>query len=166
MGEKVIRDMYNQYLAKSRPVIPHNPDLSNVIICDLDGTLCLLNGRNPYDASTCDQDLINLPVYKTLVSFYERGYVSKIIFVSGRKDEYVEPTTIFLHRHFHDTFSYTLHMRKTDDNRKDCIVKKEIYENFIKDKYNVLFVMDDRNQVVNMWREQGLTCFQVAEGNF
>jgi hypothetical protein len=57
-------------------------------------------------------------------------------------------------------------MRKTDDNRKDCIVKKEIYETFIKDKYNVLFVMDDRNQVVNMWREQGLTCFQVADGNF
>ena len=27
-------------------------------------------------------------------------------------------------------------------------------------------VLDDRNQVVKMWRENGLTCLQVAEGDF
>jgi len=50
--------------------------------------------------------------------------------------------------------------------RKDVIIKQEIYEEHIKDKYDVLFVMDDRNQVVEFWRSIGLTCFQVAEGNF
>ena len=59
-----------------------------------------------------------------------------------------------------------LYMRFTNDLRKDSIVKQEIYEMCIKDKYNVLFVLDDRDQVVNMWREQGLKCLQVAEGNF
>jgi len=33
-------------------------------------------------------------------------------------------------------------------------------------KYHVEFVLDDRNQVVNFWRYLGLTCFQVAEGDF
>ncbi len=59
-----------------------------------------------------------------------------------------------------------LYMRFTNDSRIDSIVKQEIYEMCIKDKYNVLFVLDDRDQVVNMWREQGLKCLQVAEGNF
>ena len=57
-------------------------------------------------------------------------------------------------------------MRVTDDVRKDSIIKKEIYENNIKGKYNVSLVLDDRNQVVEMWRDLGLTCFQVADGNF
>ena len=39
-------------------------------------------------------------------------------------------------------------------------------KDFIKDKYRVLFVLDDRNQVVDMWRDIGLTCLQVADGNF
>jgi len=46
-----------------------------------------------------------------------------------------------------------LHMRKTDDVRKDSVVKKELYDEFIKDKYNVRFVIDDRPQVVRMRRE-------------
>lgn len=30
----------------------------------------------------------------------------------------------------------------------------------------VEIVFDDRNSVVKMWRLLGLTCFQVAEGDF
>ena len=57
-------------------------------------------------------------------------------------------------------------MRKTGDNRKDAIVKREIYETHIKDKYQVDYVLYDRNQVVEMWRSLGLTCLQVADGDF
>ena len=57
-------------------------------------------------------------------------------------------------------------MRSTEDNRKDAVVKREIYDNWIKDKYNVLAVFDDRNQCVDMWRGLGLTCLQVDYGNF
>jgi hypothetical protein len=57
-------------------------------------------------------------------------------------------------------------MRKRGDKRKDVIVKKEIYEKFIKDNYEVFFVLDDRDQTVKGWRDLGLKCFQVAEGNF
>jgi len=57
-------------------------------------------------------------------------------------------------------------MRKTGDSRKDSIVKREIFEEHIKGKYRIQFVLDDRNQVVEMWRQLGLTCLQVAEGDF
>jgi hypothetical protein len=57
-------------------------------------------------------------------------------------------------------------MRKTDDFRKDSIIKEEIYQNEIEGKYNVLCVLDDRNQVVEFWRAKGLVCFQVAPGDF
>ena len=33
-------------------------------------------------------------------------------------------------------------------------------------KDNVAMVFDDRQQVVDMWRQNGLTCFQVADGDF
>lgn len=57
-------------------------------------------------------------------------------------------------------------MRKTGDYRKDCIVKEEIYRKDIEPIYDILFCVDDRKQVVDAWRELGLTCLQCAEGNF
>ncbi|MFN4151839.1 MAG: AAA family ATPase, partial [Candidatus Sericytochromatia bacterium] len=55
VGEKVIRENYNKYLKKIDEKISQNQtqnkDLPKAIICDLDGTLAKLNGRNPYDAS-------------------------------------------------------------------------------------------------------------------
>lgn len=158
---------------------PYNASLPDAIVCDLDGTLALLNGRSPYDASTCDKDLPNYPVIETLIAHYMQG--RKIIFCSGREDKYREPTVTFIETYVRAPFPnpdkggwsnavvpvpYELHMRKTDDFRKDAIIKEEIYNEHIKDKYNVLMVLDDRNQVVDFWRSKGLTCFQVAPGNF
>jgi predicted kinase len=51
VGEQVIRKMYRDFLAPKPPVLVADPILPTAIICDLDGTLALLNGRNPYDAS-------------------------------------------------------------------------------------------------------------------
>jgi len=57
-------------------------------------------------------------------------------------------------------------MREAQDTRKDSIVKQELYQKYVQDKYNVSFILDDRQQVVDMWRSFGLTVFQVAEGDF
>ena len=54
-------------------------------------------------------------------------------------------------------------MRKADDVRKDSIVKREMYEEHIKGKYNVKFVFDDRPQVVKTWRELGLFVFDCNQ---
>jgi hypothetical protein len=57
-------------------------------------------------------------------------------------------------------------MRPKNDYRKDSLIKEEIYVNNIKNKYNVIAVYDDRDQVVKKWRELGIKCFQVDYGNF
>lgn len=62
--------------------------------------------------------------------------------------------------------SYQLFMRETDDKRKDHVVKLELYKKYIDGNYNVEAVFDDRQRVVDMWRDIGLTVFQVADGNF
>jgi len=57
-------------------------------------------------------------------------------------------------------------MRKDDDTRQDYIIKEELYKEGIKPHYKVLFVVDDRQQVVDAWRKLGLTCLQCAHGNY
>lgn len=137
--------------------------LPRAIICDLDGTLALMNGRNPFDASTCDLDLINEPVSNLLKNYKKLGY--HILLVSGREDRYREPTLRFLTTH--EIVFDALLMRKSKDNRKDSIIKTEIYNNHIRGKYFIEFVLDDRNQVVDTWRKDlKLPCFQVYYGEF
>jgi hypothetical protein len=51
-----------------------NTALPKAIICDLDGTLALMNGRNAFDASTCDQDLRIEPVANVLNNYKILGY--------------------------------------------------------------------------------------------
>jgi predicted kinase len=157
--------------------------LPKAVICDLDGTLSLLNGRSPYDASNCDKDLPNLPVIEAVKALYSQGF--QILFTSGREDKYREPTIRFIEQHVRvqvpvswneesgpgpslttKVIDYKLFMRPTGDQRKDAIVKRELFDENIRGKFNVVFAYDDRNQVVDAWREMGLACFQVAPGNF
>lgn len=136
------------------------------ILCDLDGTLALCHeGRDIYDATTCDLDHLNIPVAEIVKAFW---YTCEVVFVSGRQEKFREPTEKFIQEHLPQfkNKSYKLLMRKTGDVRPDEIVKKEIYDGEIAPNYDVFFVLDDRNKVVKMWRELGLTCLQVAEGNF
>ena len=150
--------------------------MKKAIICDLDGTLALKHdGRSWYDASTSDLDNPNEPVLALLRFVQEANWHGlnqeqncQIIFLSGRQEKDREPTEKFLEKHRLNR--YPLFMRTTDDFRNDTIIKKELYEENIKGKYEILFVLDDRNSekcpVVDMWRELGLACFQVADGNF
>lgn len=135
------------------------------IICDLDGTLCLFEKedkskahyRSPYDSGRCGSDLVNQAVLEVVNRF-------PVIFVSGREDKFRPETLKWLE--MHNIAHLGLYMRETGDFRKDNIIKREIFYQHIKLYYEVLFVLDDRDQVVKMWREEGLVCFQVAEGNF
>ena len=132
------------------------------IICDLDGTLAHLNGRNPYDASTCLDDGLNHPVAHIVRTYAANG--ATVLLVSGREARYRKATERWLEKH---AVPYeALHMRPTRDFRKDAVVKTEIYHAHIHGQYEVLFVLDDRTQVVEMWRALGLTCLQVAVGDF
>jgi len=161
VGKDVIMKMYNQYL-KPKPETPKEGYGNRAIIVDMDGTLALLNGRNPYDASTCENDLLNTSVANIVNTYAENGRT--IIICSGREEQYRQQTINFLHK-YSVPWNF-LYMRPSEDYRKDAIIKKEMYENHINGKFNVEFVLDDRNQVVDLWRSLGLTCLQVAEGDF
>ena len=163
VGEKVIKKMHEQYL---RPAIAKeyqkNAFLPKAVICDLDGTIALANGRNVYDASTCDKDLINVPVAEVLYKYARDDY--KVLFTSGRDETFRPQTKIFLEKL--NLPGYQLFMRAAGDRRKDHVVKLELFQRHIHGHYNVEAVFDDRQRVVDMWRDVGLTVFQVADGNF
>lgn len=134
------------------------------IIVDLDGTICVLDKRGPFEYEKCHLDLPNEPVLD-IVKRYQADNDVTVIFLSGREDSAIEMTKKWITKHTGQEPEH-LYMRKTKDWRKDSIVKKEIYEVKVKPFFDVIFVLDDRDQVVKMWRQEGLTCLQVAEGNF
>lgn len=137
-------------------------ELMPAIICDLDGTLADLNGRNPYDATLCMNDKLVRPV-ATLIGLFYRNSNYAIIYMSGREDKYRSQTQEFLRRHFCP--QGPLHMRETGDYRKDYIVKHELFEKHVRGKYNVVAVIDDRPQVLRLWRSMGLFTFAVGDLN-
>lgn len=132
------------------------------IIIDLDGTLALNWGRDPYKADTCDQDCINKPVAVVVKAMALLDYA--IIIITGRNIAYIKPTKLFLKKH--KIIYDALYMREDDGSKSDSRLKKQIYEDHIQKKYNILFVLDDFHAVVKMWREElKLIVFQVNEGN-
>lgn len=177
VGAGVIYDMYNHYLKPEvEPVkqIEFNPELPYIYLCDIDGTLALKRDRSPYDMTKVMEDEPNRDVIKLIKNVWMG---TEVVFMSGRTDDSKANTLLWLdlnlgtiYKHVQDgediPMEKQLYMRAVGDMRKDSIVKKELYEKYIKDKYNVIGVFDDRKQVVDMWRELGITCFQVAEGNF
>jgi|SRR5881394_2635933 len=136
-----------------------------VIICDIDGTAAKRNGRSPYDYTKVDTDLPNEPLRTIIYVLHKFGY--GIVYVSGREDtdKCRRDTEKWLVKHSFPRGK--LYMRAEGDRREDSIVKTEIYNRDILANYaNILVVFDDRNRVVKKWRELGLACFQVEEGDF
>lgn len=165
VGEKVIKKMYRQYLLPKIEKPPYNFNNPDAIICDLDGTLAIHQGRSPYDLDKLETDTLNVIVFDVIMNWVDAK--KELIFVSGREDKYKEKTQKWLQQFLPESFlADKIFMRPTGDKREDSIVKQELYEKYIKENYNVLLVLDDRNRVVDMWRRNGLTCFQVAEGDF
>ncbi len=162
--------MYNEFLkpeAKKIEPLKQDKKLPRAIIVDLDGTVALKGDRDIFDYIKVDQDIPNKPVIKVVENYLSYGQGNKVIFLSGREDSCFEKTKIWIKDNIQlmDIESLLL-MRKTGDSRKDYIVKREIFDEEIKEKYYIDYILDDRNQVVAMWREMGLTCLQVAEGDF
>lgn len=140
--------------------------LPRAIICDLDGTLALLGDRSPYDTGKALEDALNHPVANVIeVYAHQDRFDVRLILLSGREDRYRGVTEEWLKKH-KITHYEALFLRRSGDRRKDFVIKQEVYEREIKNKYDVLFVLEDRDQVVKMWREIGLTCFQVEYGDF
>ncbi len=162
VGAHVIKNMYDQYLEPKVIPIKFDEKLPCCFIFDIDGTLALMHDRGPYDWSKVGNDKPNIPVIRMNLILTGLGY--EIFIFSGRDSACREETEAWLTKS--GIFYNTLIMREKGDMTKDSIIKQGFYEKHIKGKYNVSGIFDDRNQVVEMWRDLGLPCFQAAEGDF
>jgi predicted kinase len=179
VGERVIRGMHERYLAGKPYPLPLPPERStalgvatayeppadgaDAILVDIDGTVALLGDRSPYDETRVHLDRPNAPVVRAVVAMAAAGH--RIVFCSGRTEGCREATEAWLRKHVGVAYD-GLFMRAIGDVRKDSIVKREVFDRHIRGRFRVAFVLDDRMQVVEMWRGLGLTVFQVAPGNF
>jgi len=160
VGKDVIIKLYEQHIKKTEPII-QDETLAKAIIVDIDGTLAHMKDRSPFDWQRVGEDECDETI-KSIVNTYDN--FGTIIVMSGRDGSCKEITEKWLED---NNIKYDLLlMRAEGDFRKDSIVKKELFDNNIKDKYFIEYVMDDRLQTVNMWRSIGLKCLQVQDGNF
>lgn len=93
------------------------------------------------------------------------GTRTTIIFCTGRHDGQREITEKWLARQKLPDHE-EIYMRKEGDHRPDHIIKLELLAQIRADGFEPIMAFDDRNSVVKMWRDAGIPCAQVAEGDF
>ncbi|WP_375446459.1 AAA family ATPase [uncultured Fibrella sp.] len=184
VGEAVIREQHNRFrqLTKQFDTTQHlhyprthatvgaleqDQTLPKCILVDIDGTAAKIHNRSPFDWSNVGRDKPNVPVLNVVRAMRAAGYA--VIFLSGRDSAARTPTIAWLRHHlgWREYADYELFMRQRNDNRKDSIIKRELFDAHIRNHYFVELVLDDRDQVVALWRRDlGLTCLQVDYGNF
>lgn len=136
--------------------------LPRAVGIDIDGTLAERVDRSPFAWEKISNDTVRTAVKDLSNLLYLNGKI--IIIITGRDGICADATKKWLTDNeilFHEFYT-----RAEGDMRLDEIVKRELYENHIKGRFNVDFILDDRSKVVKMWRSLGLNCFQVADGNF
>lgn len=169
VGEKVIRETWQKYLYKEPTTYPRNSKLQSAIICDLDGTIAKMVDRGPFEWGKVYQDEPRHAVIDSVKGLHQQTG-AKIIFVSGRDSVCREDTLRWLEDKsgFKGLAGgvFPLFMRPQGDMRKDYIIKEEIFNREIKDKYDIIAVFDDRPQVLALWRNLGLgdRLFNVGYG--
>lgn len=138
------------------------------IIVDIDGTLADVERRRHHlpDWPKFFADMRNDPPITPVIELVNALILSQrydVVLASGRPEDYRADTEAWLDTH---RVSWdALYMRKAGDRRSDVIVKREMLAE-IRKQWNVSFVIDDRQSVVDMWRSEGLVCLQAAPGDF
>ncbi len=151
-------------------------DLPDAIIVDIDGTLAHIpeGGRSPFDYSRVIEDEVDDDVANLVSTVYhwryENTFAPAVLIMSGRDDTCMHDTVYWLKAHGISFDKLIMRPTEAKDERgnklPDYQVKYNLFNEHIRGKYNVNYVLDDRDQVVEMWRKLGLKCFQVAPGDF
>jgi hypothetical protein len=170
VGEEVIRKTAKQMRSPESRIIPDwtpAPDPANdCIIVDIDGTLSQMADRSPYDESRVYEDTPRLAVLATVKALLAARPNMKLFIFSGRTVQCYSDTSRWLYDKCGLDTNRTntnLTMRQAGDSRNDAIVKMEMYEAHIKDKYSVLAVFDDRASVIrDCWDKLGLFVFRCG----
>lgn len=151
-----------------------------LILCDIDGTAANIDHRRFLVEGKKEGKKVNWPRFfdemvndipnewcqELLDAMVSVGH--EIVFISGRPDDYREQTTAWLKQYYPTVYSGRLYMRPAGNYDADYLIKEEILAAQFDDAAleNILFVLDDRQQVVDMWRRHDLTVLQCDEGAF
>lgn len=138
--------------------------LEKAVIVDLDGTVADMEGvRGAFEWDKVGLDKPHEDIINLVEMLHGEGYY--IIFLSGRDGSCREQTLKWITKHI-AVSCWDLWLRNTGDSRADAIIKEELFDKHVKGRYNVRYVLDDREQMVQRWRAMGLLCLQVANGDF
>lgn len=159
-GWRLTAEWMNDHLAP-RPYVA-DPTLPSAVLCDIDGTLALNVSRGPYDFERCGEDQLNKPVAYAIALHRAAG--DRIVLLSGRGEEHRKQTAAWLVKRG-VTFD-ELWMRPAGDARRDDVVKLELFDAHVRNRFAVRVSLDDRDRVVALWRRLGLATFQVNYGDF
>jgi len=143
-----------------------------IIVCDLDGTLCdVAHRRHLVDGSqvkdwdlfydSCDRDVPHWDILDLLHVLHQKF---NVVYVTGRVERVRQKTEAWLRRHYAPYGP--VFMRPDGDHRQDYVLKQEIASREGLTRHTVFLALDDRFQVVEMWRGLGIRCLQVAKGDF
>ena len=116
-----------------------------------------------FDSSNIKLDVPNKPVVKMAQMLAEDGFT--IIIFSGRSDKTIHTTRSWLTHNRVPFHKLVMRPHKTMNFIPDEILKKDMLDKYA-DIDDVFLVVDDRQKVVDMWRDLGLNVFQVADGDF
>ena len=150
--------------------------MKKTVIFDLDGTLALIDKRRAlaakangkinwktfFDPENIQLDEPNIPVIEMAKMLKAQGH--SVVIFSGR-DSISRTETIAWLSQFGVPFD-VLKMRPEGSFTPDDVLKQDWLDQLFPDRSDVLCIFDDRDKVVNMWRSNGITCFQVAPGDF
>lgn len=135
---------------------------AKTILCDIDGTIAHRVNRDPYEWYKVSGDTPDKMLHTLLWSLNRDNY--SIIYISGRDRECLYLTREWLERYaFPQGYIY---MREMGDGRESIYVKQDLYKEYIEPFHDVQLVFEDSFYCTEMWRELGLTCYQVAKGDF
>jgi predicted kinase len=142
--------------------------VKKAVIFDLDGTLAdcthrlhhVTNGRKDWDAffAGIAGDTLVEPIAD--LTDMAGMWDAAVILCSGRPEKCRATTTAWLGE---NRIEYDrLYMRPDADMRPDHVVKRQILDGIRADGYEPFLVIDDRESVVRMWRDEGLVCLQAS----
>lgn len=146
------------------------------VICDVDGTLADPTHRIHHldgvdkDWPAFHRDAENDPVIEGVARMIRilhaacgRGLgIDAVLIVTARHDDPAIARTLVDWLEINEIPYHRIYMRRDQDTRPDHVVKAEILERILEDGYEPIGVFDDRPEVVRMWRDHGITTYQVA----
>jgi predicted kinase len=160
VGAKVIGDQIQKFWRQfGQPYTP-NSKLAKAVIVDIDGTLAHKCDRDIYDYTKVLGDHADPLVTEVVKSLRSRGVC--VVILSGRESVCRDVTWAWLTSNL-EFEPDDLFMRDVGDHRRDSVVKRELFDEHIRNKYNVIGVIDDRPQVITeCWLPLGIRTMAVG----